>query len=155
MSSVLSSQSLVIAAAAMVLSSTALFLAFSWQKQESQSLPPEPKLRSCLYSGTWVSLIFRCHLWFSWELWSRILLLCLGDKKRDERKKKKVKFDANVKEPSGNGENFRRQIEKPQTKVENSCGNEIPGIQGIPLNRIALYNGILKNRGQRLGYSYW
>lgn len=71
-------------------------------------------------------------------------LFCLGDKKK-ERKKKKVKFAANVKEPSGNGENFRRQFEKTR-KAETICRSEILGVGGIPENRIPLYNGILKKR---------
>lgn len=86
-----------------------------------------------------------------------LLCFCLisGDKKTDrKKKKKKVQFAENVKEPSSNGEEFRKQHKK-QNKAETvSCRNEISGIQGMPANRIALYNGILKDRVHRMACSY-
>ncbi|XP_008243734.1 PREDICTED: uncharacterized protein LOC103341962 [Prunus mume] len=128
MSSMLSSQGLVLATA-MAVSSTLVFLAFSRQKtflptqlsdsHNSQQNPKKTALRSCL---------------------------CSGDKKR-ERKKKKVHFAENVEEPPiGGGEEM---VMRKQSKVERrSCRNEIPE------NRIALYNGILKNRVQRMQCSH-
>ncbi|KAM6546438.1 hypothetical protein CsatB_027174 [Cannabis sativa] len=105
----LGSQSLVLATA-MVVSSTLLFLTFSKQKfqlsgnhdseQSSQKIPP-----SCLSSG--------------------------NDKEMRERnKKKKVKFAENVKEPKGNGEEFRNGYKKRRRmEMNNNCRNEISGIQ--------------------------
>ncbi|KAL5575698.1 hypothetical protein UlMin_017397 [Ulmus minor] len=128
-----SSQALVLATA-MAVSSAVIFLAFPRQKiaspsnqisenRDSDEQPPEKHLRSCLYSG---------------------------DK---ERKKKKVRFEANVKEPRGNGEEFRNRHKK-SSRVERVCRIEIPANYGMPANRIALYNGILKNRVHRTECSY-
>ncbi|XP_062156706.1 uncharacterized protein LOC133864396 [Alnus glutinosa] len=128
------SQGLVLATA-MVVSSTALFLAYCRQKsftaphlpENQNSQPPEEKiLRSCL--------------------------LCSEDKKRD-RKKKKVQFAENVKEPSGNGEEYRKGHMKP-SEVERICRIEIREVRRMPDNRTALYSGILKNRVQRMQCSY-
>ncbi|KAJ7962861.1 Cytochrome P450 family protein [Quillaja saponaria] len=136
MSSILGSQGLVLATA-MVVSSSVIFLAFSKQKaflptqlsRNHNSQEPNRKiLRSCLYSE---------------------------EKKRERKnKKKKVQFADNVKEPSGNGKEYRKEHERKSRAVTTSCRNEIPEIQGIPENRIALYNGILRNRVQRIGCSY-
>ncbi|XP_030933234.1 uncharacterized protein LOC115959076 [Quercus lobata] len=127
------SQGLVFAAA-MVVSSTLLFLAYS--RHKSFSLPrlsknqnsqqPEKKiLRSCL----------------------------LSEEKKKERKKKKVQFAEDVKEPSGNGKEYRKECIK-LSKDEMSCGNKIPTVNGMPENRIALYNGIHKDRMQRMQCSW-
>lgn len=167
MSSELISQGLVLATA-MAVSSTILFVTFS----RHRTLSPTPThlsgdhhdkhhvLRSCLYSGKSGFFLFSfASSWFVLRslavlIWTWLLCLyCLGDKKR-ERKKKKVQFAENVKEPSSNGEEFRKQYKKQIKAV--SCRNEISsGSQGMPPNRIALYNGILKNRVQRMAYSYW
>ncbi|GLU22091.1 hypothetical protein SLE2022_381880 [Rubroshorea leprosula] len=123
----------VVLAAAMVVSSTVIFLAFSRQK----ILPsPNPTLRSCLSS----------------------------DEKKRQRKKKKVHFAENVKETSGNGKEYRRKHERKSvekaaaaaaaaattrtTVVESICRKDMPA------NRIALYNGILRDRGHRIQCSY-
>ncbi|XP_062089854.1 uncharacterized protein LOC133796382 [Humulus lupulus] len=130
----LCSQGLVLATA-MVVSSTVLFLTFSRQKSFSPTQPsgnrdseqPSEKiLRSCLISG---------------------------DDKKKERKKKIVKFAENVKEPRGNGEEFRNR-QKKRSRMEMNCRNEIPGIQTTPSNHLVLYNGIIKDRVQRLECSY-
>ncbi|KAF3450880.1 hypothetical protein FNV43_RR06969 [Rhamnella rubrinervis] len=134
MSSVLISQGLVLATA-MAVSSTLLFLTFS--RHKTFSISPtllsgdnqdqqQHVLRSCLYSG---------------------------DKKR-ERRKKKVQFAENVKEPNSNGDEFRKQ-HKNRIKIETvSCRNETSsGSQVMPANRIALYNGILKDRVHRMACS--
>ena len=86
------------------------------------------------------------------SFFSPFYLVLLGDKKR-ERKKKKVKFAENVKEPSGNGEEFRNKHKK-RSRMEMNCRNEIPVVERMPLNRVALYNGILKDRVQRMECSY-
>ncbi|PON90107.1 cytochrome P450 family protein [Trema orientale] len=128
----LGSQGLVLATA-MVVSSTVLFLTFSRQKITS---PPTK------YSGN--------HDSEQPSEKTKIPRPCLssGEKKKSERKKKKVKFAENVKEPTGNGEEFRNQHKK-RSRVEMNCRNEIPGIQRMPPNRVALYNGILKDRVHR------
>ncbi|XP_022777130.1 uncharacterized protein LOC111318535 [Durio zibethinus] len=126
MTSGICSQGLVLATA-MVVSSTLIFLTFSRQKALP---PPKQTLRSCLSSE---------------------------GKKRD-KKKKKVKFAENVKETSGNGEEYRKEQQKKliaatvtagtSTKVDRFCRNEMPA------NRVALYNGILRDRVHRTECSY-
>ncbi|VVB00433.1 unnamed protein product [Arabis nemorensis] len=64
----------------------------------------------------------------------------------------------NVKEPKGNGEEYRRKkeynrriVQEPMKKPEKTglvCRNDMPA------NRIALYNGILRDRDHRLQCSY-
>ncbi|XWS16445.1 hypothetical protein CRYUN_Cryun34aG0088100 [Craigia yunnanensis] len=125
MSSGICSQGLVLATA-MVVSSTVIFLTFSRQKNLS---PPKQTLRSCLSSER---------------------------KKRDKKKKKKVQFAENVKETSGNGEEYRKEQKKKliaatagrSRKIDRFCRNEMPA------NRIALYNGILRDRVHKIECSY-
>ncbi|XVF24795.1 hypothetical protein REPUB_Repub13aG0158400 [Reevesia pubescens] len=132
MSSGICSQGLVLATA-MVVSSTVIFLTFSRQKSLS---PPKQTLRSCLSS----------------------------EGKKKDKKKKKVKFAENVKETSGNGEEYRKEQHKKliaaatrttttaaagrSRKVDGFCRSEIPA------NRIALYNGILRDRVHKVECSY-
>lgn len=79
-------------------------------------------------------------------------LFCSGDKKRG-RKKKKVHFAENIEEEERTGDGEEEEpISREQSKVETSCRNEIR--RKIPANRIALYNGILKNRMQRMECSH-
>lgn len=68
-----------------------------------------------------------------------------GSKKK---KKKKVKFAEDVKEPKGNGELYRKAGSKRSEIQKKSCGNEL---KKMPANHAALYNGILKHR---MGCSY-
>lgn len=104
-----------------------------------------------VFLGSVIPFLFLGFFFLSWRIVAKILwfLFCfsLGDKKR-ERKKKKVHFAKNVvKEPTGGGEEM---VMRKQSKVERrSCRNEIPE------NRIALYNGILKNRVERMQCSHW
>ncbi|KAG2723092.1 hypothetical protein I3760_02G156300 [Carya illinoinensis] len=124
------SQGLVLATA-MFISSTALFLAYCRQKsftptqlsetQNSQQPDKQIVLRSCLYS----------------------------DKKRRDKKKKKVQFAKNAKDPRGNGEEYRKKHMK-RSKVEMGCRSELRRMSGMPENRVALYNGILKERVQKM-----
>ena len=73
------------------------------------------------------------------------MLIIFGDfveGKKREKKKKKVKFAENVKETSGNGEEYRKEHKKTlitatatagrSGKVDRFCRNEMPA------NRIAL-----------------
>lgn len=75
------------------------------------------------------------------------------EERKKERKKKRVQFAANVKEPRGDGKEYRKERMKP-SKAEISCRNEIRETRGMPENRIALYNGILRDRVQRMQCSY-
>ncbi|XVF86465.1 hypothetical protein PTKIN_Ptkin18bG0042500 [Pterospermum kingtungense] len=126
MSSGICSQGLVLATA-MVVSSTVLFLTFSRPKNLSPP-PPKKTLRSCLSS----------------------------EGKKKGKKKKKVQFAENVKETRGNGEEYRKEHNKKitaaagrsSTKVDGFCRNEMPA------NRIALYNGILRDRIHKMECSY-
>lgn len=114
-------------ATAMVVSSTVLYLSCRQRsfpplsRNQNSQQPQKPILRSCLHSG---------------------------EKKRERKKKKKVQFAENVKEPSGNGEEYRKgQMKMKLNKfIEGNCRNKIPTIRGMQENRIALYNGILKDR---------
>ncbi|CAN4086391.1 unnamed protein product [Withania somnifera] len=73
-------------------------------------------------------------------------------KDRARKKKKRVQFAADVKSPSGNGEEYRRKHMKKFTETRStSCGKEIVGMPG---NRVALYTGIIKERVQRMEFSY-
>ncbi|KAJ7978921.1 Cytochrome P450 family protein [Quillaja saponaria] len=142
MSSIISSQGMALATA-MAVSGTVILLAFRRQKsfpatqfpvgENPQSSPQI--LRSCISS------------------------------ERKKKKNKRVHFAEDVMDPSGNGEEFRRQhaitnnnclqysIAKPKVKKKNNGGNGKN--RGIPENRVALYNGILRDRVvHRLAYSY-
>ncbi|MBA0745378.1 hypothetical protein Gogos_007955 [Gossypium gossypioides] len=118
MSSGICSQSGLVLATAMVVSSTVIFLTFSRQKALP---PPKQTLRPCISSE---------------------------GKKRD-KKKKKVQFAENVKETNGKGEEYRKEQRKKimaeaagarSAEVDRFCRNEMPP------NRIALFNGILRDR---------
>ena len=109
------------------------------------------------------SFSFFLFLWFFFFFVFFLVLLLkvvsfffffVEEKKRERKKKKKVQFAENVKEPSGNGEEYRK-VHMNLSKVERCCRNEISTIRGMPENRIALYNGILKDRVQRMQCSFW
>nr|GMD11980.1 uncharacterized protein LOC109164651 [Ipomoea batatas] len=58
-----------------------------------------------------------------------------------------------VKDTIGNGEEYRRQFEMVNNQRRRySCGNV--GNKGMPENRAALYAGVLRDRVQRMEYSY-
>jgi len=90
--------------------------------------------------------------------------LWLDDKKREKNKNKnkkkgkKVRFAEDVKEPRGNGEEYRKEHDEKMAMAERrrrttstttrSCKNQTPA------NQLALYNGILKQRSQRIQCSF-
>ncbi|XP_010479768.1 PREDICTED: uncharacterized protein LOC104758576 [Camelina sativa] len=136
MTCILSCSHGVVIATAMVFSSTALFLAISRQfSSGTQTSDQQILLRSCLSSEE-------------------------KKKQRKQRKrKKKVKFAENVREPKGNGEEYRKKMEQhlkrivPEQMIEpektvSVCRNDMPA------NRMALYNGILRDRAHRVQCSY-
>ncbi|XP_021277215.1 uncharacterized protein LOC110411402 isoform X2 [Herrania umbratica] len=142
MASILSSQGVVLATA-MAVSGTVILLAFRLQKSlplDQISQPSQQVLRSCITSG----------------------------KKREKKKKKKVHFAEDVMDPRGDGEEFRRQLMKNPVRIGSNNNspaalNSSPKFKkigggkdrGMPANRVALYNGILRDRVvQRLAYSY-
>ncbi|KAA8523015.1 hypothetical protein F0562_009438 [Nyssa sinensis] len=81
--------------------------------------------------------------------------------KKKEKKKKRVHFAEDVVDPSGNSEEFRRQrsgnsySSSGSKSLSSSTFKESGKDRGIPANREALYNGILRDRVvHRLAYSY-
>ncbi|CAF2078610.1 unnamed protein product [Brassica oleracea var. botrytis] len=127
-------------ATAMVFSSTALFLATARQfygnqtsQVHDQTPPSPPILRSCLSSSEGM--------------------------KKQRRKKKKVRFAENVKDTKGNGEEYRKRMELsrrtvPEIATKPGKTGSICGISTLPANRMALYNGILRDRSHRTQCSY-
>ncbi|GFZ04079.1 hypothetical protein Acr_16g0007030 [Actinidia rufa] len=75
---------------------------------------------------------------------------CLSsDGNKRERKKKRVQFAESVKDRSGNGEEYRKEHKKSTNS--RSCRGQI---RQMPANRVALYSGILRDRVQRIEFSY-
>ncbi|KAI4329332.1 hypothetical protein L6164_021608 [Bauhinia variegata] len=128
----------VVLTTAMLVSSTVLYITFYRQKAFStfqltgNSNSRESKkqvLRSCLFTE---------------------------EKKRERKnKKKKVKFAENAKEESEIQSSDKPKEERRKAnRASSSCRNEIPEIGRMPANRIALYNGILRDRAYRVQCSY-
>ncbi|KAL8209369.1 hypothetical protein R6Q57_006101 [Mikania cordata] len=81
------------------------------------------------------------------------------DGKKRVKKKKKVRFAEDVMEPRGSGDEFRkRHRSKNPYKLRTGSSlrkdQEAKRIVSMPVNRIVLYTGILRNRdGQRFAHS--
>ncbi|KAL2242691.1 uncharacterized protein LOC105158387 [Sesamum indicum] len=145
MSSMLTSQGLVLATAMAVSAGTLLL--FDLFRDKSFPPPTSP------IPGNQVS---NPH-----DDQKQALKSCLssGSKKREKeeknQKKKRVKFADDVKDTKGNGELYRRGRHRQRAEIQsNCCGNEVLGWRKMPANRAALYSGILRDRVQRMGCSY-
>ncbi|KAL1189444.1 hypothetical protein V5N11_025090 [Cardamine amara subsp. amara] len=124
-------------ATAMVFSSTALFLTMArqfhgnHQTSKIQNQTPRPILRSCLSSE---------------------------ETKKQRKQIKKVRFADNVKDTKGNGKEYRRRALNrrivPEPVTEPGKTDSICRISTMPANRMALYNGILRDRDHRIQCSY-
>ncbi|XP_026453136.1 uncharacterized protein LOC113353881 isoform X2 [Papaver somniferum] len=81
-------------------------------------------------------------------------------KKREKKMKKRVHFAEDIVDPIGNCKDFRRDHKKSSSsssfkKNDQDCGRSQQGkVRGIPPNRLALYNGILRDREHRMTCSY-
>jgi len=152
---------------AMLFSTTLLYLAFS--KHKTFQIPSDSNkqiLRSCMYSGKSNLIpfffLFSNTTLISTRLWDSVIcgayfVFCFvvaEEKKRGrKKKKKKVKFAKNVmvKEVEREVEEENREEQGMQNRVSRSeCERENLGNAEIPANRIALYNGILRDRVQRM-----
>lgn len=75
--------------------------------------------------------------------------------KTTTKKKKKVHFAEDVVDPTGYSDEFKRQRGIVLSKSSSSNEQQKPKVRSMPANRMALYNGILRDRvGHRLAYSY-
>lgn len=92
-------------------------------------------------------------IWFLFNIFA-----CLGGKRRDGKRRKRVRFADDVKLDSRRdvNEKFDKRGDKKVAEIEsNPCGKEMLGLRrNMPANRVALYSGILKNRFQTMEYSH-
>lgn len=84
-------------------------------------------------------------------------MVCMwADEGKKRRKKKKVHFAEDVVDPIGNSEEYRKSHKANFNKYSSPTTNLKKGrkIQEMPANRLALYNGILRDRVlQKVAYS--
>lgn len=159
MSSMLSSQGVVLATA-MAVSGTVLLLAFRLQKPSIHH--QHQPLRSCISSGRhrYHKLKFNNNNnnFKKWFINGLIDLCMYADEKSKERrknKKKRVHFAEDVVDPRGNGADFRRQHNCRRKSTSSSPVEFNKIVKEMPANRVALYNGILRDRVvQRVAYSH-
>ena len=78
-----------------------------------------------------------------------------GGKKIKKKKMKKVHFAEDVVDPIGNSEEYRKSHKANFHKYSNpTTSKKGRKIQEMPANRMALYNGILRDRVlQKITYS--
>ncbi|XP_042058726.1 uncharacterized protein LOC121803085 [Salvia splendens] len=128
MSSILSSQSVVLATA-MAVSGTVILLAARRHQKPPPSSVNFPRPPSCIISSS--------------------------DEGKKRKMKKKVHFAEDVVDPRGNSEEYRKSQKANFNKYSNSTTlNKGRRIQEMPANRVALYNGILRDRvHQKVAYS--
>ncbi|CAL0325955.1 unnamed protein product [Lupinus luteus] len=114
---------------AMVVSTTVLYFAFSRQKTHSPSFHISNKqiLRSCLYSE---------------------------EKRRDRKKNKRVKFAENVMVKELRESDKKMEKEERNEKREKSSRNGRMENNGMPENRVALYKGMIRDRGHRIAFCH-
>ncbi|KAI3495924.1 hypothetical protein L1887_38271 [Cichorium endivia] len=176
MSSIFASNGMVLATAMAAVSGTVILLAFRLQKQPTTAVAGTTKFsvtnhpRPCISIG---SCIFFLEIVIDFD-WVKIpeavdfliSLICdifwnfdVGGTKKRVKKKKKVHFAEDVMEPSGNGDEFRKRLQSKKfhkLRTSSSLFKDEGGKKKIsmPANRMALYTGILRDRGvQRLAYS--
>ncbi|XP_038879742.1 uncharacterized protein LOC120071499 [Benincasa hispida] len=129
MSSMMNSQGMALATAMAAVSGTVILLSFCIQKSIPIHQFSPPTLRSCIPSDT----------------------------RKKKKHKKRVHFAKDVVDPIGNGEDFRRRHEiawNNNYSSSSSSSSSLPPQNpsaaavdpGMPANRVALYNGILRDR---------
>lgn len=120
-----------------------------------------------LYKRNWKSCgALLCSTWVHMCVWF-FGISCFAEGKKREKKKKRVQFAEDVVDPVGNSDEFRRQHNNTVAAATNSDGLDSNSsskeererkreVRGMPANRAALYNGILRDRlvHHRLAYSY-
>ncbi|KAG9141707.1 hypothetical protein Leryth_022031 [Lithospermum erythrorhizon] len=156
MSSMLTSQCLVIATTMAVSAGTLLLLDLLWQKYSIPTNTTIPQNQtppnSCLSSGS--TTIPRNQHSSPENQTPPKSCLSSGDTKQGVKMKKKVKFADDVKDSNGNGEEYRKEHKKVRIVQKSGCANEILDFPGLPPNRKALYDGMLKAKFQRMEFSF-